>query len=455
MRLIDCLNYADIDTLRAIADHYQLSCTRHSKMSLHQAITYHFRMSSFISEQLQRWSQHRTATWLRLYSEAKRPYSLEELRSWFTDDDDIQQALREGWLFRTSRFQYSQPQYVVPEELHSQISAFVAEKLCGQLVFSGEGPLVYADEESFLLQDVDVFLEYVQNHDVPLTQDGTIYKRHLLRLLEIMRVSEDPLAGGWRFGYGRRFHDYPNRFAFLYDFAFHKGYVEEGAGGSLIVTGESRGWLDAADGLRLQWMADFYVATYRRAIPRLPTILRLLSMTQQRWVQEESMYNAAGVFINKYYYDSSRDVWELRILKMLQHLGLIRRGKDESDTGWFQTTQIGQQLLATGEMTLSTTTSSRQQVLIVQPNFNILVTAHQPATTAQLAQIAKLWETGALQVYRLNQDSFCKGLGGQRDGLQWIQFLQTHSQTAIPGNVEKTLLDWERIWQEAQSPLTS
>lgn len=454
MKLLDCLNYAAIDTLRSIADYYEFNCTKHSKMALHQTIASHFHQPGFLAEQVVRWAEGRKCIWLRLYGEADRPFSQRELQGWFADDNDISRAQQEGWLFRTSRLAYSEPQFVIPVELRKVILDFSTEQFRTQLVSTDVNPLVFSDEQDLLVTDVDVFLEYVRNHFVEITVDGALYKRHLTKLLQLMRVPEEPLTGGWRFGYGRRFHEYPDRFALLYDFAFHQGYIVEEDTNLRTVPEKERDWLEAAQGMRTKWIFQFYVASYRRAILRLPTVLRLISLAPEGWTTEQSMYKAAAHFINKYYYDSVAEVWDLRVLQMLQHLGLLRRGTDESGTRWFQTTNIGQQLLSTGEI-LANSNPTVQQVLIIQPNFRILVTAHRPMITTELSQITKLQETGAMQVYQLSQESFTKGLNKERPGAYWLEFLRSHAQNTIPGNVEKTLLGWEQIWLQAQSPMTS
>ena len=53
MRLSECLNSSDIDTLRRIAEAYRFDCSKSSKNALMQEIITHFRNRNFIAGALE------------------------------------------------------------------------------------------------------------------------------------------------------------------------------------------------------------------------------------------------------------------------------------------------------------------------------------------------------------------------------------------------------------------
>ncbi|MBX6352863.1 MAG: helicase-associated domain-containing protein [Thermoflavifilum sp.] len=459
MKLAECLNTADITTLRRIADHYGLPGSRHSKLALLQEILFAFRSRPFLDAQVSAWHQRREQALIRLCLDPRSAFSAEELQGLFRasglSEDSIGDCVSEGWLFPTTRFR-GRLQYCIPEELKQRLRACVIGHFAQQVVTSDEGPVVFQDEEHALARDLDVLLEYTAHHDVRLTVDGAMYKRNLQQLLELLEIREAPLEGGWRFGYGRRFHDYPDRLALIYDFAYAQRYIEERDDGRLAVTDEAAEWMRLGAVEKQRALFKFYVSLYRRPILRLPQIIQLLAHVGTRWTESASMLQALGPLVNAYYYDTREQVWNSRILKMMLHLGLIRRGHDETGRDWFQITKLGQQLI-TPDALPSTGDEDRAplRILIVQPNFEIAVTGETPFILNELSHFATLHQGGALRIYRITEESVQDGLKAGHRLSEWLEFLHAYAQTAIPGNVERALRDWDKRWWEAHGVLSS
>ena len=77
-------------------------------------------------------------------------------------------------------------------------------------------------------RDVWQFLRFVHQHEVALTVEGTMYKRTQEQLMAAFHVKEELIKSrGWRFGYGRRFKDYPSRLSLIYDYCFFTGLIAE------------------------------------------------------------------------------------------------------------------------------------------------------------------------------------------------------------------------------------
>jgi hypothetical protein len=127
------------------------------------------------------------------------------------------------------------------------------------------------------------------------------------------------------------------------------------------------------------------------------------------------------------------------------HMGVLRTGSDEDNQIWFQITQTGQQLLLGDTLSEEIDeTAIEKRIFIVQPNFEIVITANNAAILSDLALLCDLKEGGTLRVYRMTESSIQRGLAARKTANQWIEFLNRFSQTPVPGNVERTLREWER-----------
>ncbi|KPV44867.1 helicase-associated domain-containing protein [Alicyclobacillus ferrooxydans] len=460
MNLAECLSNADIATLRSIADTYELTCSRHSKLALMQELLYLFRSKKFLRDELKRWKEGNPEGFLRLGLETRGLYSAEELTGMFRRSSSdgrpgVDDGVIRGFIFPTTR-ESGRLQYCLPKEIHEVMQEETVQVFYAVMEQSDSGPLTYQEADYALQRDLDLFLQYLSRHDVQLTTGGSMYKRHLERILQIFEVSETPLEGGWRFGYGRRFYDYPDRFALIYDYAYANHLIEEGRDGLLRTTDRAEEWQMQTQAARQKSLVQFYISSYRRPIPRLPQIVRMMLLApQNRWLASDSFLDTCGELVCEYYYDTRESVWRLRILNMLCYLGIIRLGEDENQKLWFQTTKLGQQLLTKGAVAAASESQpDPRRVVIVQPNFEIFAASAEPAIIAEIAALSELKQGGPLQVYRLTRDSVIHALGVGKSVTKWLQYMQSCSQTPIPGNVERTLMEWESQFHDTSGTAT-
>lgn len=459
MKLTDCVISADIQTLQRIAKRYELSCLLHSKHSLIQEILYTFRNRDFVEREATKWRETWGSVFVRLCLDNRSVFSMEEIHGVFQVEETstrLDAALADGWLFPITQAN-GRPAYQIPEELSAAIQNALLDHFLEQTLNVVDDPLIYRDEEYAMVRDLEVFLEYVLHHDVQLTSDGAMYKRYQTQILSLIEVEEEVLDGGWRFGYGRRCHDYPDRFALLYDFSFQHGLIEETATGYLRTTNETSIWRNLSLGQRQRQILQFYVSLYRRPIPRLPQIIQIIAGISPDWVEANSFYLALSELVNQFYYDEPINVWHTRIVKMLMHLGVVRVGEDEIGQKWFQMTVLGQQLVSgniTGKLQEDVRESKR--ILIVQPNFEIMVTANDPHVTLEVSKCTELKESGAIRLYRISEQSVARGQSAGHDLNKWLNYISEHAQNPIPGNVERTLQEWaQKLSHDSTDTLTS
>jgi hypothetical protein len=234
---------------------------------------------------------------------------------------------RNGWLFNGCS-QQTRFLFQVPEDVKRKLCETLESRFRTQLEHR-EDPPVYRDESNLLINDLVVFLRYVRDHDVPLTAEGTMYKRQLGQVLELMSAEEAiPGKGEWRFGYGRRFREYPDRFSLLYDFAYCEGLLREQAD-RLVLTEEG---LDAAAGQTRYDTVRIYrlwLRIYKGPIDNLTALVHWIARLCVKWTTTESLFGILQPIIRPYYYDDKQAIFERRILRMMLHLGLLRWGETE------------------------------------------------------------------------------------------------------------------------------
>lgn len=405
MNLADMLCYADIDQLSRIARTYDCHSGSHSKNELIQAILTAVHRRESLENRMSEMNENDLRFLNSLLFETRMLYSMEELKARAIGtigagqlaarepqrevpvipaapppgrkanakprakskpapppepagpEETARQAImrfkRNGWLFngisQQTRFLFQ-----VPEDVKRDLCSAL-ERSFRLRIEEREEPLAYRDERSLLADDLGVFLRFVRDQDVPLTSEGVLYKRQLGQVLELMAVSEQmPGKTGWRFGYGRRFRDYPDRFSLLYDYAYYEKLVAENPE-RLVVT---EAGLEIANGRRKIDPAQlyrFWLRLYKGPIANLAALVQWVSRLSREWTTADSLFGCLQPLIRAYYYDQEKDVLNRRILVMMMHLGLLRWGETASGEAVVKMTPQGQAVVSGVALTFEDT----------------------------------------------------------------------------------------------------
>ncbi len=339
MKFADLLTYADIDHLKRMALHYGCGEEDHSKNGLISKILFHLGGQSQLKGELEALSPEESRFLQQLCFDSRSVFSMEELLAkgsvcagdkGNTPRDLVILGLRKGWLFPGVTGK-KRALFEVPEDLRRRYLRLFKESIQEE-----EGrclPSAYRDEEGLLEEDLFAFLHFLSQEELQLTTDGAIYRQQQRKLMNRFHVGEKPVSGkGWRFGFGRRYHQYPERFSLLYDYAYFRGYILEDEW-------EGRLYLSEAGVRRLrdrergegEELYRFWLRLYRRPIPQLAIVVKWIDLLcQDRWQPTHRWENVVRDWLRPYYYESEQDLFR-RILRMMMHLGLLRIG--ESDAG--------------------------------------------------------------------------------------------------------------------------
>ncbi|GGK24753.1 hypothetical protein GCM10010965_16900 [Caldalkalibacillus thermarum] len=348
MKLLDCLLEQDIRELRHLASFYHCECNRHSKLELVQSIHFQLLHQQTCRSALQELGEELMSFVLFLAFQPKRTFALEELMTKGRlvqvvagakgkPEQWLAQLIKRGWLFVIRHACHQQVE--IPADVHQLLRQLLAEKLLRKVqpveekLLTQRKEFKIRDEQQAIVEDLYRFLRFVASGRVPLTKAGVIHKRYQLQLFHSLAIPEDPLPKQrWRFGYGRRFPFYPNRFALIYDFCYAKGWIREQAGVlSLTLKGESQ-LADEPDedDLRSQ-LTRFWLILYQQPIPALPFLYELLTTSLNgHWIERGRVTSFLSQWLRAYYFDDVATLANERILGMMAHMGLLAILTDEA-----------------------------------------------------------------------------------------------------------------------------
>lgn len=349
MRLAEMLSYSDIQSLTRIANHYGCDSSSNSKNTLIQAILNAVNKRETVERTLRELSPADLRFLNSFLFEPSGSFTLEDLiarvlqvqsSSMPPQPDELNKQTRvkprqlvteyikRGWLFNGV---HANTKYLFqfPQDLKQKFSQMLQKQFEQQLQYNAE-PAVYREEHLLILEDISLFMQFVDAEVIPLTADGVLHKRQLQQALNQLHIEEElPEKAAWRFGYGRKFKFYPQRFSFLYDYCYFNGYISE-AKDRLTLTDTGKEKIQNGIQEELIEVYRFWLRLYKTPIYNINTLVHWIDKLAQRWVSVKSLTAVLAPFIKRYYYDRAEDVLVKRILLMMHHLGLIRISGTES-----------------------------------------------------------------------------------------------------------------------------
>lgn len=357
MNLTEMLSYADIYDLNRIAKNYACECNGNSKNELIQSILIAINQRDTFEQQMNALSIEDIRLLNFLVFHQKGAYSLEDLmarvrQTKFDAKEDLKWNPRDvisrfkqrGWLFN-GHAQQTKYLFHLPLDLKRKIINALSIKFSGQLDYMTENPNVYRDEQGLLVDDILEFLKFVGQNELQLSTDGFLYKRSLQLILDNFTVQEDGLTKmAWRFGYGRKFKEYPSRFSFIYDYCyFHELILEQGDRLTLSELGREQ--IRSNQRADLLQVYRFWIKLYKGAIPNIQVLVQWFDRLGKEWVSISSLGKVLCPLIKPYYYDTAESIYKQRMILMLVHLGLVRIGEDVTLGPVLQVSKLGSSLI--------------------------------------------------------------------------------------------------------------
>ncbi|MFV9510677.1 hypothetical protein [Tepidibacillus sp. LV47] len=361
MNLAEMLLYADISHINKIADHYQCQCDRHSKQDMIQTLIYKILQKQTMLNILKQADDTEQTFMMLLYLDQRNQFTMEDLlakgkkaiqlhESSHKPRDLILLSLKKGWIFQGLEKKNALV-YLIPDDLKAKMLELIRNQYLSQMHTLKELSF-YRDEKRLIAADFQTFLKFVSNEEILLTGDGSIYKRQQQLLFNQFLVPEEPIKKpGWRFGYGRRYRQYPDRFSLIYDYAFYKKMIEEDERGFLYLTNLGRNRLDHENLEEITMeIYKFWLRIYKSSIPFLPFIVQLIDLLAfDCWLSLEDLKRTVLIWLKDRYYETKEVIFNERIIKMLHHLGIIQIGQDQ-EKSYIRLTKEGHRFVNGFEM---------------------------------------------------------------------------------------------------------
>lgn len=350
MRIADWLTYTSMEQLRQISRTYHgEEIVTHSKYDLIRSLLPKLGRKREYQKQLSKLTEIESRFLQLLIFDTSPSFTMEELlakgRAAFCTNNGeprslVVQAIKKGWLFQgySHNTQYL---YHVPSDSRKQIINCFLDPFHEEIMI--RPPLYYQDEEQQILHDLNKFLEFIGKQIVRTTEGGGIYRNQLRQMMDTFAISEDLISGkGPRFGFGRSYHLYPDRFSLLYDFAFYEKYFLEDSKGYLCLVERNFGNIPNTDKTELILsLYRFWIRLYKRPIPNLPIILKWIgSLANLGWFPVETIKKVIFPWIRPFYYETEETLF-MRLLKMLVHLGVLRIGEESTGEKFLTLTATG------------------------------------------------------------------------------------------------------------------
>ena len=237
-------------------------------------------------------------------------------------------AIKHGWLFQGYSTQ-TQYLYHVPSDTREQMIECLLEPYHNLAMV--RPPTCYRDEENQITLDLKHFL--IQKQEVRTTDGGAIYPNQLRQLMDIFYVSEELITGkGPRFGFGRTYHLYPDRFSLIYDFALYHSYFFEDTDGYLRLVEQNFGNVLVTDEKELVFnLYRFWIRLYKRPIPNLPIVLKWIGFfAHMGWFPVVNLFKSLFTLGLSHFITKRRSTLFNSSAKNVIHLGVLRIGEEES-----------------------------------------------------------------------------------------------------------------------------
>ncbi len=357
MNLAEMLNYTDIQELGRIARNYNCQCSTHSKNELIQSILSTVGRQRVLDEMVAGMEKADIQFLNSLLFEERKAFSLEDLMARANNSrpeekeggewnprELVTRFKQHGWLFN-GYSRETQYLFQVPDDLKRRFTEALERHYGRKLEYLDTTPRVYRDEQNRLAEDIHIFLKVLLQSALPVNAEGFLYKKQVQQLIGQLSVQEEPVAKtAWRFGYGRRYREYPIRFSFIYDYCFYHGLLQE-EGTEVRLTPSGREVAESGVRATVKELYTFWLRLYREPVPNLQALNHWLSRLAERWVTAESAAQVLCPLIKPYYYDTPRDILESRVLPMLMHLGLVRIGADDGGAAVIQVSALGKSVI--------------------------------------------------------------------------------------------------------------
>ncbi|MFZ5825084.1 MAG: helicase-associated domain-containing protein [Bacillota bacterium] len=323
--------------------------------------------------------------------------------------------------------------FFIPDDLMASMDEILNRQMVSRLSL-GNGPVRVLPQERNLLEEVHRFLAHIHTHEITLTQQGQIFKRHLRALLDLLMPGsdeEESVAGR-----------YPEPLGMLVGYSLDRHLIarEEGR---LRTTDHLPPWVNLPSGAKRLDLFKYWQDRYY--YQDLQTFLSVVRSVGGEWVSVDRLVGELEPLINP----SQRGSFLLRLrhhlTTFLAPLGLFELGDAPGEAGpelACRLTGAGAAVLA--ERAPEETAGTGATPLLLQATFEVIAPRPVPSHVLwRMELMADLeGQTDRTLTYRLSKTSVYRALKAGIAGEELLAFLREHSATGVPQNVAFDLAAW-------------
>lgn len=325
MNLMDVLLYQDRNELIRLLEKNDSTLNMNSKRELIEVLYPMLVKSEHVRERFNRLSDDAQKIALILCYDEKMLFSKEELNGFAPNFKEkaflklVEELTVNGFLFG-----YVNRTFLIPIQIKKELIRSIQMKIADHSLilptFSSE------QSEITIVNDVFSFIEYVLEKPLPITKTGIIYKKDFQGIMKHFIYKETLPTDQWRFGYGRRFSQYPDRFSLIYDYCYYKGWLIENEA-TLMTTKRVEELHEMRLHELMKSIVTYWKKLYRRPFPTVRLLYDILlgSLRVGEGIEEEHLITLLSPFVKEYYFDSKEDIVRKRFLKMLINLDVIKK----------------------------------------------------------------------------------------------------------------------------------
>ena len=326
------------------------------------------------------------------------------------------------------------PEYKIPKEIKSLLLNLFPISKSDWKEIVGLKPKEILRENDTLLPDLFSLLFLIDTEGLRLNRSSELFKRAKQKIASLWKSHSDR----WLIESPNVLYHHTDRLDFLLRFSKARGLVKE-EDDKLISDENLNDWCKYSDWELRKDIYDYFLKMYVASNIQLTIVVRLLTELPLAtdWVPIEWFVFQVVSYIEKKPGIREKVYW---ILHTLMQMEMVEIAKFPDDSIGTRLTPAGFHILQ--NLPLADPGVSKTEFFI-GPDFEIhLDRSTSFADRWSLAQMADLIKDDVIYIYKINQESFMRGLKSADKPGDLLEFLRSHSRNPLPQNVEYTLKAW-------------
>lgn len=351
---------------------------------------------------------------------------------------------RKGYIVATEK-SWGERLYCISQEMIPSIhEAFFTPNLDE---VEGTGLHLVMEEKQGIVFDLFNVLVFVSQHKPPLTIKGTLYKKSIQSLTEVIQLDSEDLRGLSLDMLQPLLKDYPQPIALILDLLVLLNLVSIDASAKQVILQERslHQWLS----LSTQEMTSvvFRIVNERynnpnREMQHFCQSIRCLVFRAGAWFDVDEVIRR--MIRQKLLAETQREEWQSKAITWLRALagfGWMGLAISEGDHYYFRWNIQSDYL----HESASSSTGIEYSGFYVQPDYDIMFPTNVGFLQRwRLLLFTEMIKNDHMSVYRLTKQSVARGLNKGIAIAEMIRFLTKHSLNGVPEHVSVVLEQWAR-----------